>query len=47
MILFIVIALAFVLVLFLYSCLVVSSKCSREEEKHEHTDNVQESDERR
>ena len=27
------------LLLFLYSALVVSSRCSREEEKHEHIDN--------
>jgi len=27
------------LLLFLYSSLVVSSRCSREEEKHEHIDN--------
>lgn len=39
MVLIAIMIIGLLLLLFLYSALVVSSRCSREEEKHEHIDN--------
>lgn len=47
MLMIILIAIGLFLLLFIYSACVVSSRCSREEEKHEYTRNVQETVKRR